>query len=176
MHELFNSLRVTAPNGTVLQDGDFQDVWRFNTNTHRWSHVSGPTSPKAPTHYGTQGVAGAANLPPPMHAGTIFATPFEGHIWLMGGENGSEAGGMKNGLWSFDIGGTGMWTWRTGDKRFGAHAHYGTRGHADSGNTPGARYAGQGWTTGAGLWMFGGFGIDAAATPGYLSDTWHVRC
>jgi hypothetical protein len=39
---------------------------------------------------------------------------------------------------------------------------------------PGARYAGETWVDAEHneLWLFGGWGMDAAANRGYLADVW----
>ena len=88
-------------------------------------------------------------------------------MWLFGGENGSEAAGMHNGLWSLELQ-TRQWTWEGGAERYAGSpteryngpAFYGTKGIAGKRNVPGARYAGQAWVDSARglLWLFGGYG------------------
>ena len=45
------------------------------------------------------------------------------------------------------------------------------------GPQPGARYAGETWveTSHGELWLFGGWGIDAAGKKGYLGDVWRYQ-
>ena len=68
---LYLSPRYSPP-GVHDGDGDYQDVWKFTTNTQRWCqhHISGPREVFGkPADYGTKGVAKAGNLPPAEHAG-----------------------------------------------------------------------------------------------------------
>ena len=88
---------------------------------------------------------------------------------------------MRNGLWSLDFESR-QWVWRSGAEhyvgsdtdRYNGSAKYGTKGTPSAQNVPGARYAGQAWVDNRGglLWIFGGYGLDASGTAGYLSDTW----
>ena len=195
---------ITFPNGTISVDGDFQDVWRFSRSNLSWVHVAGPTSAMGgPPHvgcssaapggceprYGVRGVASAVNLPPAEHAGLGSSTSMQTWIGadrtekmlLFGGENGSEASGMRNGLWSLELR-TALWTWEAAaehyvgspTERYNGSAWYGTKGKASKENVPGARYAGQAWVDRARglLWLFGGYGLDANGTAGYLADLW----
>mgnify|MGYP006122158769 CR=1 FL=1 len=177
-------------NGTVITttDGDFQDVWRFNVRDQRWSHVAGPrTAMGGPPHigcssnvsgacepvYGVKGMASNASLPPAEHAGVIFRelASSGSSFFFFGGENGSEAIGMRNGLWRFDLDAA-EWAWVSGAKGYNGAATYGSIGVPSATNTPGARYAGQGWVVGGQGWLFGGYGLDANRAAGYLSDMW----
>ena len=92
-------------------------------------------------------------------------------LWFFGGENGSEVRGMRGDLWAFNLW-TKLWSWYSGAKTFNGTAAYGTKGVPAPTNTPGARYAGQGWVAKGRLWTFGGYGLDAKSNAGYLSDTW----
>lgn len=181
---------ITHPNGTIAVDGDFQDVWRFSRHNRSWVHMAGPTTAMGGPpnvgcsslakgaclpHYGTKGMASADNVPPAQHAGLGSSTsmmPSTGaaggqKMWLFGGENGSEAAGMRNGLWSLELQ-TRRWTWEGGaeryvgspTERYNGSAFYGSKGIAGARNVPGARYAGQAWVDSARgqLWLFGGYG------------------
>ena len=53
---------------------------------------------------------------------------------------------------------------------------YGTSGVPASGNIPGGRYTASTWTdSGGNLWLFGGWGYDAAGSVGYLNDLWKYQ-
>ena len=38
-----------------MDDGDFQDVWRFDLNNKSWSHIHGPAGIEADTVFGAKG-------------------------------------------------------------------------------------------------------------------------
>ena len=53
---------------------------------------------------------------------------------------------------------------------------YGTQGSPDPGNVPGARQSSVSWIDGSGnLWLFGGFGYDAAGNFSRLNDLWRFQ-
>jgi hypothetical protein len=66
------------------------------------------------------------------------------------------------------------WAWEAGAQpnRFNGTASYGIMGKSTTTNTPGARYAGQGWVAKDTLYMYGGYGRDSKAADGYLDDLW----
>lgn len=133
---------------------------------------------------GNRGVAAVGNLPPAAHAGYMWPHAVAGRLWIMGGEDdqaNTNGHGIYCGLWSLDAS-TAEWAWEAGPATHpdqpgkwsggGEHAH------------PGARYAGSSWSVstaaigggdgdrGEELWLFGGWGVDAAGKRGYLSDVW----
>ena len=151
-------------------------------------HVAAPAPTRA-SREAALGQSGAGE-----HAATSAATSaalppggggaVPGAMWLFGGENGSEASGMRNGLWSFDLGAM-EWAWQTGDAGYNGSAVYSaplgtsatstsTRREARAATTPGGLYAGQGWVDARAskLWIFGGYGLDQHGAAGYLDDTW----
>jgi N-acetylneuraminic acid mutarotase len=66
------------------------------------------------------------------------------------------------------------WAWMGGSNVANASGTYGSLGVAASTNVPGVRNFGPvSWTDASGnLWLFGGNGIDSAATTGDLNDLW----
>ena len=96
-----------------------------------------------------------------------------GSLWFLGGENGEEAYGMRNDLWMLNMSSE-EWTWQAGaaPDQYNGTATYGIKGESARSNTPGARYAGQGWVADRTLYMYGGYGRDSKATDGYLDDLW----
>ena len=154
-----------SPKG--LMDGDYQDVWRFQPTSKLWHHIAGPRQVDArKATYGTKGTAAKGNLPPAEHAGYIWYTPYQDSMWFLGGENGSEASGMRNDLWAWNLT-SHDWAWQAGSALMNEKGSYGELGHGSVSSSPGARYAGQSWVgndEGAKLWMFGGYGNDAKGT------------
>ncbi|MGB8960035.1 MAG: kelch repeat-containing protein, partial [Candidatus Aminicenantales bacterium] len=73
-------------------------------------------------------------------------------------------------LWKYD--GT-DWTWVSGSNIVDQLGIYGTKGVADSSNTPGAKVSAASWIDSSGkLWLFGGYGSDSAWNQGWLNDLW----
>lgn len=76
---------------------------------------------------------------------------------------------------------TNEWAWISGSSSipiglWGQPGAYGTRGTPAAGNVPGGRNGGCGWDDQSGnLWLFGGIGLDAAGTQGYLNDLWRFN-
>ncbi len=61
----------------------------------------------------------------------------------------------------------------TGATEPGALSVYGTQGTFSASSQPGSRKDVIGWSDASGnLWMFGGYGPDAAGASGYLNDLW----
>ena len=75
---------------------------------------------------------------------------------------------------------TGEWTWMGGSSTvtpaiggYGRPGIYGILGEASAANVPGGRGSAVSWTDAAGnFWLFGGGGVDATGTYGYLNDLW----
>jgi len=66
-----------------------------------------------------------------------------------------------------------QWTWVGGSNTANQAGTYGTQGTPASGNVPGARSNAVSWTDNWGnFWLFGGSGLDSAATQGQLNDLW----
>ena len=68
---------------------------------------------------------------------------------------------------------TGEWTWVGGSNTDGVQGSYGIEGTPSALNMPGARFEAATFTDAAGrFWLFGGYGLDSAASPGDLNDLW----
>lgn len=77
-----------------------------------------------------------------------------------GGEQHANAGDMR-------------WVAVKGTFDSGGATVYGSLGAANSANTPGTLAGAVTWTDGSGnLWLFGGYGYDAAGRIGYLNNLW----
>ena len=136
--------------------------------------------------YGTLGTASPTNIPGAREQAATW-TDASGNVWLFGGYGHDSAGtgGQLNDLWKFDpkLGTNGEWTWISGSTITplgvgygvpnGEPGVYGTLGTASPTNVPGGREQMVSWKDASGkLWLFGGVGIDAAGTYGYLNDLW----
>lgn len=154
------------------------DLWKFNPATKLWCWVSGGKIGDSDGNYGTQGVAGATNVPGGRY-GAYSWTDANGNLWLFGGEginlSGLSVTNWYNDLWMFNPA-TSQWTWVTGSNTFSAPGVYGTLGLEAAGNVPGARYFGAQWIDRSGnLWLFGGAGFDASRTFNWLNDLWRFN-
>eukprot|EP00041_Stephanoeca_diplocostata_P026905 m.733636 g.733636 ORF g.733636 m.733636 type:complete len:500 (+) comp23073_c0_seq1:141-1640(+) len=195
---LFGGLGVGA--STSDRDfGTFQDVWCFDLHTHTWTMLAGSRLPDQPPSYGAKGTPSRGNLPPPEHAGYQFGTAVGStskYLLFMGGEDGKSETepGIKGDVWAFDLH-SAEWIWLSGSSQWNATSHYGPQGRLLPGNSPGSRYAGQGWITRGthaatasnapesklsdacvDVWVFGGYGYDGLGDRRYLSDVWVYRC
>lgn len=152
--------------------GSLNDLWEYSTTSGEWTWVAGPDTANANAVYGTQGVAAAANVPPP---GVILGwTDANGNLWAFGGNGQAATGaaGYLNDLWEYSTA-SGEWTWVGGSATANARGVYGTQGVAAATNMPGARDDEAYWTDASGnLWLFGGYGYDSAGALGELNDVW----
>jgi len=153
------------------------DLWMYDPTSALWTWVNGSTAATADVTaaYGTQGVAAAGNTPG-SRQGAATWTDNAGHLWLFGGSiyDSSVQSGLFADLWSYDIA-SNLWTWVGGANSQNAIGMNGSEGIAAAGNTPGGRSEPGFWTDHAGrFWLFGGagYGPDASAGSGWLSDLW----
>lgn len=161
----------------IVTEGFLNDLWEFNPSTHQWAWMGGSSTVEQPGVYGTLGVPAAGNIP----GSRMY--PFDwkdqnGNLWLFGGE-GYDSNSNRtylNDLWKFNPS-TNQWTWISG---LNAHTNvstgagvYGTLGTPAASNQPGRRFGGVSWTDKKGnFWLWGGIGLDANSTGGYLNDLW----
>lgn len=154
--------------GTDYSGNDTNDLWKWDGTN--WTWVSGSGQLDLPGVYGTLGTASPANLPGCRRAAAIWFDA-KGDLFLYGGLGYDRAGnyGDLGDLWRFD--GT-SWTWLSGPATANPIGVYGP----PSGNRPGGRRR-PGVIPGAGgsLWLFGGWGYDAASGEVYLGDLWRFR-
>ena len=153
--------------GGIGQGGQLNDLWRYDPVTGIWTWMSGSNTVGAVSVYGTQGVPDPANVPS-ARIYSMGSSDAEGNLWLFGGDDTNSL----NDLWKFSTA-TNQWTWVSGKNGGGGTASYGTLGVDTPGSVPGARTSGLIWAGNAGdLWLFGGFGLDAAGSGGFLNDLW----
>lgn len=169
--------------------GELNDFWEFNPklgSNGEWIWMGGSQTVGIPFGgpsgvYGTMGTADASNVPGGRYGAISWVDP-SGNFWLYGGSGVDSAGtyGYLNDLWVFNpkLGAHGEWTWMAGGNLVGnggngASGVYGNLGTPDPANMPGARDAGMSWVDTAGnVWLFGGYGVDANGTQGFLNDLW----
>jgi N-acetylneuraminic acid mutarotase len=149
--------------------GFMNELWKFDGAN--WTWVSGDLNANGAGVYGTQGVPGVANVPGARQDAASWVDN-AGNFYIYGGYGYDATGqqGLLNDLWKFD--GT-NWTWISGAPTRNAQGVYGTKGAAAATNEPGSRFGALGWVEPSGLvYLFGGTGLDSAATQGSLNDLW----
>jgi len=161
----------------IVTEGLLNDLWEFNPSTNQWAWMGGSSTLNQPGVYGTLGVPAAGNIPgsriDPFHWRDV-----NGNLWLFGGQGYDSNSKLNtlNDLWKFNPS-KNQWTWISGLNTLtnvptGAGV-YGTLGTPAASNQPGRRYGGAGWTDKKGnFWLWGGVGVDANSTYGYLNDLW----
>ncbi|RYZ53861.1 MAG: hypothetical protein EOP07_17045, partial [Proteobacteria bacterium] len=145
------------------------DLWAWDGKN--WACVSGSNSVSQPSVSGTKGVPDPLNHPGARAMASATADK-EGNLWIFGGTGCDDTCTIKasNDLWKWD--GT-NWTWIAGGKLGNESGVYGTKGSPDPLNVPGARQSASSWMDKDGnLWVFGGYGYDAAGLQGNLNDLW----
>jgi hypothetical protein len=151
----------------AIDGGGLNDLWRWDGTT--WTWISGSDGAGQLGVYGTKGTVAPGNVPGG-RAGSVSWTDSNGSLLLFGGAGkDSASSGWLHDLWQWD--GTG-WTWVSGSQFRHTPGVYGTKGVPAAGNVPGARsrsVSGRGAT--GSLWLFGGYGYDAAG-QGALNDLW----
>ena len=137
-----------------------------------WTWMSGDNETGQPGIYGTKGTPNPDNVPGARNSSVSWIDK-NGGFWLFGGYGWDSAGNDShlNDLWRYDLN-IDEWAWMSGDNRTDALGVYGTKGIADSANVPGA-YSSVSWIDKNGdLWIFGGYGFDAAGNEGAMNALW----
>lgn len=147
------------------------DLWNYNTASNEWKRVRG-TGTVALANYGTQNVSAASNSPGG-RSNSVTWTDGSGNLWMFGGQ-GVTTGttvGFLNDLWMYNTGNN-QWVWVSGSNAIDQPGLYGMLGTPSATNIPGGRAYAAGWISGTTLYVFGGTGISATSSSGYLSDLW----
>jgi hypothetical protein len=155
------------------KSGYLSDFWKFDVDSNEWTWVSG--SNLANRHlagvYGTRGQSASNNTPGDRESFASWRDNY-GYLWLFGGMGYDSDGtfGLLNDLWKFN---GSVWEWVSGSDTVSQSGIYGTKGIADSDNTPGARYYNFSCMDTSGyLWLFGGNGYDGSGNNGNMNDLW----
>jgi hypothetical protein len=150
------------------------DLWEYNPLTNLWTWISGSSTTQSAGVYGTQGVASVSNIPGSRASSTGWSDN-SGNFWLMGGSAFDSTRNLDiiNDLWKYNLS-SNIWTWVGGSNTTSAHGVYGTLGVTAATNIPGARGLSLSWFNSSNnrVWLFGGTGLDSAATRGNLNDLW----
>ena len=151
--------------GSAIDEGQLNDLWKYNSLTNQWTWVNGGNVSKSLGIYGSKGVSDPANKPG-ARQDAISWIDASGFLWLMGGYGYSSTGlGYLNDLWKYNPT-SNQWTWVSGDNIHNQNGVY--AGVAK----PGSRHGAISWTDGTGnLWLMGGSGY-ASAGIGLLNDLW----
>jgi gliding motility-associated-like protein len=143
---------------------------QLNAQSGVWTWMKGSSTPNSAGNYGTQGIPAPANEPPSMYAALNWTDP-GGFFWVYGGLN-STSFQIYSALWRFNPVSL-EWTWMNGGNTPGQFPVHGTIGVSSPLNTPGARFRACTWSDNNGnLWLWGGYGFDAAGQQGQMSDLW----
>jgi len=141
---------------------------QIGTNAY-WKYIKGDSTYYIGSTYGTQGVTAISNKVG-CRQGAATWRDSQGNLWLFGGL--AYGYGFSEDLWKYNPA-TNMWTWIKGDNTGNHLGIYGTKGVADPANNPGSRQLAISWTDALGnFWLFGGQGLAASGTNGYLNDLW----
>ncbi|WP_165836437.1 Kelch repeat-containing protein [Taibaiella soli] len=133
----------TNPAGAVAQS----DFWKYDPQLNAWNWLNGSDTPGQQPVYGVKGVATTSNYPGVRQVPLSWS--LNGKLYLYGG-NGTDE------LWTYDTL-SGYWTWIKGNNAVQTPTPvYGTRGVADTANTPGARTASTTWVYNNKLYLLGG--------------------
>jgi N-acetylneuraminic acid mutarotase len=143
------------------------------TTPNQWTWMLGSQGINQNGAYGILGTAYPIDTPG-ARDGPASWTDAGGHLWLFGGKGFDSLGaeGVQNDLWEYTPS-TDEWVWVGGSTTAGKPGVYGQSRVAAAGNIPGSRDGEVNWIDSSGsLWLFGGFGVDANRTSGYLNDLW----
>jgi len=160
---LLNDMWKCTPPATHQTTVDFLGA---GTSSCPWSLVGGSTAGDTTGIYRTQGAATGGFPGSRWAAATV--TDGSGNVWLFGGQGVDSTGaiGLLSDLWEF-TGGQWIWIGPSASNVAGQKGNYGMQGTGSATTAPGARQNAVLWadTTGN-IWLFGGFGLDSAATVG----------
>lgn len=140
------------------------DIWEYDPGTQLWTWVKGMPA-NLPTYWGTKNTPGSLNIPSKIHrpkSGWYINNKLYLH---------HQQGGC---IWEYDHA-TNNWTWRSGNSQQNLPV-YGTKGVADTLNTPGGvRLGTLKWTSGGKAYLYGGYGYVAGKTGQfYRNDLWEL--
>jgi hypothetical protein len=153
---------------TGTTQGNLNDLWKYSNG--EWTWMGGSNVANQTGTYGTKGTPAPGNVPGTRNSAVSW-TDANGNFWLFGGSgyDSTGPGGYLNDLWEYS---NGEWTWVSGSNMANQAGTYGTEGTPASGNVPGARENAFSWIDSSGnFWLFGGYGLTAAA-GGNLNDLW----
>lgn len=142
--------------------------------TRQWAWIKGDQIAKIGPVPGTKGVPDAANHPSALYNyGAVIDS--QDNIWIFGGNGFSAddvAGSNFNDLWKFDTS-TKNWTWVDGTLTPNQAGIYDSKGAPSTTARPGGRRGLSMWLDNDdNIWIFGGYGRNAAGAEVWLQDLW----
>ena len=153
--------------------GQLNDLWEYSPSSGKWTWASGSSTANSQGVYGAIDYTAAGYQPGGRKAANGLADA-SGNLWIFGGFGYDGAGnvGYLGDMWTYNPSAN-RWAWFAGSNTINNVGVYGTKGTANPANMPGARYGAAAAIDASGnIWVFGGFGYDAAGNVGYLNDLW----
>ncbi len=153
--------------GYIDPDGSdiyYNDVWKYNLSTNKWTWMFGSNTSNNPGNPGTNCSSSQLNLPSSRIESRACWADDCGHAYLFGGFNSNSMGIISNynDLWKLNYN-TGKWTLLNGNTNPDILGIYGQKGISNPNNHPGSRGGALSWMDNYGnLWLFGG---------GFFSDS-----
>ena len=133
----------------------YDDLWKFNLATNKWTWVNGDTLTNQQPHYGIKGIASLNNNPGGRLGGFSWKDN-TGNLLLFGGESDSAFNEVYfNDVWKYSIS-LNEWTWIKGDSTHNVTGEFGASGVPSDFNNPSARSFGVSWADSGNCWVFGG--------------------
>ncbi len=135
-----------------------------------WAWAGGSKVKEQSGNYGKINVAAPSNFPGGRRGASSWID-LNNQMYLFGGFGVDGAGnqGLLNDLWKFN---GKEWIWVSGSEKANQNSHYGVQLEAGKG-FPGGREDALSWIDSKGdLWLFGGFGYNAAGKKDFLNDLW----
>ncbi len=139
--------------GYEINQGVFNDLWRYNIATNMWTWMKGSQFNGQLGIYGIKGIESSDNTPGARQAYGRWKDN-DGNLWLFGGLN---YGILYNDLWRYNPN-TNNWAWIAGDSSSNTNSVYGRKCLPSSTNKPGARFENRVSVvdSNGNFWMFGG--------------------
>ena len=150
--------------GTNFINEIYNDVWRFNPNTHEWTWLKGPSAANDTGLAGTKCIPAVELEPRALMENRACWTRACDNFVCFGGGNTS----VYNDLWNYNAM-TNSWSVINGSLLPNQPSNYGTKLVSSPSNMPSSRAGSLGWTDSLGnFWMFGG-GLPSGQM---LNDLW----
>ncbi len=175
-----NSNNLWLFGGEDIDNGQYNDLWKYNISTNEWSWMKGADSTNSPGYYGNQGISDSLNTPSARDSYTRWKDQ-DGNLWMFGGWQRYMScyplgnAPYYNDMWKYNIS-SNQWIWINGPNFSCDVGLTGPICSQSSTNLPMGRFETIScWTDNNGdFWMFGGSAVDTALTVYgiWLNDMW----